>query len=151
MEMEAYVVSTYALNIHVCMCIMCSCMFLNDYQYAFLYLPTECRDGDILLYNGTTLSTEHSNGTVLVCYDNEYGTVCDDFWDTLDAMVVCTHLGFDPTGNQITFVNHVVLLYMITWCAEQLVNSWFGLVHSHQHHVCQPQPGLMYYKHIVQL
>ena len=40
MEMEAYVVSTYAFNIHVCMCIMSYFMFLNDYQYAFLYLPT---------------------------------------------------------------------------------------------------------------
>ena len=61
--------------------------------------PTECRDGDILLYNGTTLSTEHSNGTVLLCHDNKYHTVCDDFWDILDAKVVCTHLGFEPTGN----------------------------------------------------
>ena len=62
---------------------------------------TACQNGDILLYDGTTLSTEHSNGTVLVCYDNEYGTVCDDFWDTLDAMVVCTYLGFESNGMPI--------------------------------------------------
>ena len=59
---------------------------------------TACNDGDILLYNGTTLSTDHSSGTVLVCYDNEYGTVCDDFWDPLDASVVCDWLGFNPSG-----------------------------------------------------
>ena len=62
---------------------------------------TACQNGDILLYDGTTLSTEHSNGTVLVCYDNEYGTVCDDFWDVLDAMVVCTYLGFESYGMPI--------------------------------------------------
>ena len=58
----------------------------------------DCRDGEILLYDGSTLSTNHSNGTVLVCLDNEYGTVCDDWWDPLDATVVCTQLGFSTTG-----------------------------------------------------
>ena len=57
-----------------------------------------CTNGEVLLYNGATISTNHSNGTVLVCVGNEYGTVCDDWWDTLDATVVCTQLGFSVTG-----------------------------------------------------
>ena len=57
-----------------------------------------CRDGDIFLYDGYTLSHDHSNGTVLVCLNNVYGTVCDDFWDPLNTTVMCAQLGFLATG-----------------------------------------------------
>ncbi|CAI8040121.1 Fibrillin-1, partial [Geodia barretti] len=62
-------------------------------------ISCDCGDGEVLLYDGSRLSTNHSNGTVLVCLDNEYGTVCDDWWDPLDATVVCTQLGFSATGS----------------------------------------------------
>ena len=52
----------------------------------------------MLLYNGSHLSPKNE-GTVLVCYNNTYGTVCDDFWDELEARVVCKSLGFSANGN----------------------------------------------------
>ena len=76
----------------------------------YLTPPIACNDGDILLYNGTTLSADFSSGTVLACLENVYGTVCDDFWDTLDASVVCSWLGFNPTGMKSSLMNLQIAL-----------------------------------------
>ena len=59
----------------------------------------DCLDGDIRLVDGNRV-VQQSAGTVEICYNSLWGmVVADNGWDSNEARVVCSQLGFGTSSK----------------------------------------------------
>ena len=66
------------------------------YSTAPITNPVNCTDGELRLGGS---STNLRRGRIEMCYEGQWGTVCDDYWGTNDAKVACRQLGFSSYGK----------------------------------------------------
>ena len=66
----------------------------------------DCEDGAIRLAGTGSSSTQ---GRVEVCNNNQWGTICDDTWNNLDASVACLHLGYSNEGKRFLLFNWITV------------------------------------------
>lgn len=59
--------------------------------------PVNCTDGEVRLY-GENLPNE---GTLHVCQDRAWSTMCANHWSITDTNVVCKELGFSKYSELI--------------------------------------------------
>ena len=90
-----------------------SLLKLKIFSDLFWYLYTgSCTNGDVHLVSGSN----STSGRVVVCANNQWGTVCDDYWDNNDAKVVCRMLNYLSSGKYIYFIYYVIVLYFRCYC-----------------------------------
>ena len=83
----------------------------------FIFVANSCSSGSVRLTDGL-IPTE---GTVEVCNDGAWNSVCDGGWGYQEAFVVCRQLGLPATGNLVNYndlmkFKHYVHIYRCTIC-----------------------------------
>lgn len=96
-------------------------IYVSCIHLFIMIIITACSNGDIRLSAGRN----GSEGRVEICSGGTWGTVCDNFWNNVDAQIVCNQLGFVRTGKLCQRI-----VYSIPSC------DFFGRCHCYHYFCC---------------
>ena len=83
-----------------------------------LTTTVNCTDGELRLRGG---GTNPRRGTVEMCYEGQWGTVCDNLWGTNDAKVACRQLGFSSYGILHCYISVTECMFTVMYiCMVQV-------------------------------
>ena len=66
-----------------------------------------------------------NEGNVQICYNNAWGSVCDNQWDSSDSNVVCYQLGLQPFGKKFKLIPTHCYYYFTG--SQSFTNNYFSV------------------------
>ena len=70
-------------------------------HYFYIYITiAPCNESDVRLRDGPS----KASGRIELCHNGTWGTICSDFWDNIDASILCKQLGYSPYGNCLVLI-----------------------------------------------
>ena len=81
---------------YMCIYMYIDLVFIKQITMSIIAMTSAavCPSGGIRLVGN---SATNNKGTVELCLNNTWGTICDHNWDDTDASVVCNQLGYYGT------------------------------------------------------